>query len=124
MTVEELISRQHALSRSTNRWSIFFLVVFFGVIFGNLPLGRKMDDPSTPVVVKAIYMMVFFGIIFGNIPLMIWFSRRQSRVFGLGCPNCGKPLTGVTGQVAVATGKCGLCGSWVTSNKAGSADEI
>jgi len=98
------------MTRSCNRWTALFLVVFFGVLLANLPLAKFMERERPAGWIQVLYGVAFGGFLLGNLPLMMWFSKRQQRRFGLQCPSCGKPLVGVTGQVAVATGACGQCG--------------
>jgi hypothetical protein len=116
MTKQEFISKQQAMTRSSNRWAAAFLVVFFGILLANLSLSSFMDRTKPTTWIQVLYGVAFFGFLLGNIPLMIWFGKRQQRRFGLQCPNCRKPLVRVTGQVAVATGACGHCGERVFSD--------
>jgi hypothetical protein len=44
---------------------------------------------------------------------MFWTNRRWVRRYGLLCPSCGTSLAGMDGQIDVATGICGECGSQV-----------
>jgi hypothetical protein len=116
MTKQELISKQQAMRRSTNRWTAVFLVAFFSIMLANLPLSEYFDRVEPAAWIQVLYGVVFFGFLLGNVPLMIWLSMRQQKRFGLLCPKCLAPLVGVTGQVAVATGVCGNCGERVLSD--------
>jgi hypothetical protein len=78
-----------------------------------MPIAVWMDKHKPAAWVQISYGIMFFGFMLANIPLCIWLSKRQIRKYELMCPTCGKPLVGVSSQIAVATGNCGLCGSVV-----------
>lgn len=104
------------MARSSKKWEAGFLVVFFSVLFANLPMAEFMDREKPATWIQVLYGVAFFGFIFGNLPLLAWFYKRQQRRFQVTCPNCDKPLTGVSGQIVVATGNCGHCGERVLSD--------
>ena len=113
MTKQELINRQQAMIRNSNRWAVLFLVILFGFLLANIPLSRIMDTEQPSMWIQILYGIIFFCFPIGYLVSVFWFLRRQQRTFGLQCPNCNKPLIGVTGQIAVATGACGHCGKTV-----------
>lgn len=110
MNKEEFLMRQQAARREENIVSIIWLIVFFGVLFGNIPLAKWMDHHKPAPWIQVTYGLIFFSFLLGNLVLMIWTIKRRVRKYGLNCPSCDKPLTATTGQIAVATGKCGHCG--------------
>lgn len=117
-TKEEFIRKQKAMASSSNKWSVGFLVVFFGILLANIPLAKfidhhKLDHQKTVIWIQALYSVGFFGFLIGNVPLMIWFRKRQQRRFGVQCPNCGAPLVDVSAQIVIATGNCGHCGAQI-----------
>ena len=117
MTKPEFISRQKAMTKSSNKWTAGFLVVFFGVLLANIPLAGFMDREKPASWVQIVYGFTLFGFLIGNIPLMLWFVKRQQTRFGVRCPSCGKPLVGLSAQVVVATGNCGQCGERIFNEK-------
>jgi len=110
MTKQELISKQQAMTRYSNRWAVPFLVVFMGVLIANIPLAQFIDREKPATWFQVLYGVACFSFLLGNFPLIAWFVKREQRKFGLLCPGCSKPLVGISGKVTVATGACGLCG--------------
>src|SRR5688572_14425431 len=90
MTKQELISRQKAMTRSSNRWNAAFLFVLLGWLLGNVPLANFMDREKPGTWIQVLYYLVVYGFLFGHILLIILFAKRQTRQFGLQCPSCGK----------------------------------
>jgi hypothetical protein len=117
MTKQEFITTHQAMTRSSNRWATAFLVVFFGILLANIPVAGFIDRTKPATWIQVLYGSALFGFLLGNVPLMIWFGRRQRRRFGLQCPSCRKPMVGVIGQIAVASGACGHCGERVFSDE-------
>jgi hypothetical protein len=113
MTKQELISRQKAMTRRI----LVVLIVFFGLLLANVPLGIFMDIKKPATWIQVLYGAAFFGFLIGSVLLSIWLQKRELRRFGLHCPSCGKPLIGIIGQIAVATGACGHCGERVLSDE-------
>ncbi len=109
MTKNEFITRLCAAKRQDRIVTTIWLVVFFGVLFGNLPLTKWLQHHQSKVWMSTVYLPVFFGFLIGNLVLTIWLTKRRIRKFGLLCPACGKPLVQATAQIAIATGNCGHC---------------
>lgn len=101
------------MTRSGRKWSIGFSVMLFAVALGNIPLAGIMDRLKPAIWIQVLYGLAFFGFLLGCIPLLAWITKRQQKQFGMICPNCGKPLVGVSSQIVVATGNCGRCGERV-----------
>ena len=101
------------MTRDTNRWSVLFLVILFGFLTIGILLPKIMDAEKPSIWIHVFYGVIIFGVPIGNLVLIFWFLKHQPRKFGLQCPSCSKPLTGITGQIAVATGFCGHCGERV-----------
>jgi hypothetical protein len=120
MTKQEFISRQKAMTQSSNKRMIGWLVVFFGVLLGGVPLSRYVEQHEELTWLGPVFGIGLFVFLIGNLPLLAWFAKRQQRRFGIYCPSCGKPLVGLSAQVVIATGHCGHCGESVFSEtKAG-----
>ena len=113
MTKSEFIARQREMMRWSNVFSGIWLVVFFGVLIGNIPVATWIDHHHSAKWIQILFVCWFFGFMFGNLALVVWIGRRQNRKLGLLCPVCDKPLVRATAQIAVATGRCGHCGEAV-----------
>jgi len=111
MTRKSFIERQQAATRESSRVNLFWMIIFFGVIIGNALWATSPGNHKSQAWMNTVYTPLFIGFVLLQLPLMIWYSKRCTRKFGLLCPSCGKPLTGSTAQIAIATGNCGHCGS-------------
>ena len=111
MTKDDFVTRQHAAKREENVVSVIWLIVFFAALIGNIPLAKWMDHHRSAAWIQVLYGSLFFGFLIGNLVVLFWVTKRRARKFGILCPGCGKPLTQVAGQIAVATGNCGHCGA-------------
>jgi hypothetical protein len=116
MTKQELIARQKQLKRSSILGSGGLLVVFFAVIFGNVFLGRFVDRVRPPIPVQVLYGIVIFAFLIGSVVFLNWSVKRRQRRFGMLCPACGETISGVLAHIAVATDRCGYCGSFLFSD--------
>lgn len=101
------------MAQSTNRRMAGWLVVFFGGLFGVIFLSSYMEKHENFAWVGPATVIGLFVFLFGNLALMVWFGKRDQRQYGHRCPSCGKPLIGLSAQVAIATGNCGHCGESV-----------
>ncbi|MFL6516065.1 MAG: hypothetical protein ACJ8M1_13690 [Chthoniobacterales bacterium] len=111
MTKAELIASQKKLKRSSALGATGFLVVFFGVIFGNLFIGRFMDRAPRPVGVHIAYGIAILAFLVCAIWFVTSSTRRRERRFGLVCPTCRNTISGVLAHIAVASDRCGYCGT-------------
>ena len=63
----------------------------------------------------AITLPAFVGI-----PLWAWrgdvMLRKLQVAHQVVCPHCGKPLIGITGALAMTTGRCGGCGELIVED--------
>lgn len=107
MTKAEFIQRKEQAERSSKRFSAIYLPLFFLVLLVvNIPLSKPV-----PKDFWKSNIVIFFGLLLANLAFTLWFERSRADKFGLRCPNCQKPLTKCTAQIAVATGNCGNCGT-------------
>jgi hypothetical protein len=111
MTRSEFVDRRVDWRKETRRIAAGGIIVFLGVLFGNIPLGAWMDKHKPGIWAQIAYGAWIIGFPVGFALLMYWCDRRQIRKFGLSCPYCGMPLHGVSGESALATGNCGRCGA-------------
>ncbi len=116
MNRDEFLLRRRVSIRRVYVVGIIWLVVFFGGLFGNLPLVKWLTRHKSQHWMDTTYGPLFFGVLFGNLILVLWWLRRLRRDTGLFCPACGKPFDGKLGKVLVSTGKCGSCGATVFLN--------
>jgi len=110
MTKQEFMSKQKALVQNANRRLSWWLPVFFGLIFANIPLTRYVERNEELTWAGPALGVGLFVFLIGNLLFLAWFAKRQQKRFGLHCANCGKLLTGASAQIAVASGNCGYCG--------------
>ena len=111
MTKSELIARQSKLKRSAATGTIAFLVIFIGVLIGNRWLALFMDRGDRPLALHILYGICFFGFLVAALWFAIWSAQRRDRRFGMMCPTCGKTISGVLAHIAVASDRCGYCGT-------------
>lgn len=99
--------KQH--SRHGNVVGVVYIVLFFGVMFGNAVFGARISA-SGPVL-QTVHMVSLAVVVLLQFPLLYYITKRGVDRFGLRCPACRKPLIATPGRIAVATGRCGECGS-------------
>jgi hypothetical protein len=113
MTKDDFIIQQRAAKGEEKRVTMIWMIVFFGVLFGNLPVAAWMDHHKEKILIHVIFGILFFGFLIGSIPILIFIGKRRIRKFGLVCPNCQKPLFQAMASIAIASGNCGHCGNKV-----------
>lgn len=86
-----------------------YIVLFFGVMSGNAAFGARIAA-SGPVL-QTVHMVSLVVVVLLQFPLLYYITKRGIDRFGLRCPACRKPLIATPGRIAVATGRCGECGS-------------
>src|SRR5215813_1367744 len=104
MTLAELVAKQKAF-RSRERWiTAILLSTLFGGTLSTV-FARPLD--------RRPYLIGLFGVLALELLVLgLCWWRSLSR-YGLRCSTCGRALTGIPGQVAVASGRCGNCGTTV-----------
>jgi hypothetical protein len=115
MTKQEFISRQKAMTQYANKRLTGWLILFFGVLIGNIPLTRYVETHERLAWAGPLFGVGLFVFLIGNLCLLAWFSKGQQKRLGLSCPSCGKAVMGVRAQIAIASGNCGNCGEKVFS---------
>jgi hypothetical protein len=75
-------------------------------------LGQRLGHPEGPEERRAA-VLVFSGLMVGMGLLMLvllsWATRWTAKRFGLLCPSCAVPLTGMNRYAALGAGMCGRC---------------
>jgi len=115
ITLDELVARRDQCTKVESKWSIIFLIIFFGFLIANIPFSNWLDNDA-PTWIRVLWMVVFFAVLIGNIPLMIKTIKKRLRSFDLICPSCSKELTAKIMPLAIATGNCCNCGALLVSN--------
>jgi hypothetical protein len=112
MTRQEFERRRTGMERVLKRdgYVLAAVSVVFGV--GQLVLIRWAEThlPRRPEI--ALELTVFIAYIL-LILVLAWRLARKLKAASVACPQCGAALDGLSGRVAVATGKCDRCGGQV-----------
>ena len=117
ISLQELIERRDQCAKLESKWSIKFLILFFGFLIANIPFVKWMEHSEmAPKWLSPVWLVVFFAILFGNLPLYYYTLRGRVRSFDLVCPNCSKELWAKLMPFAVATGHCCNCGAMLVKN--------
>jgi hypothetical protein len=105
----EFVRRMGEARREEIWFSVVWLVVFFAVLFGQVPLAVWVTAAGEPWLIAA-QIVGLFTFLFGNLCVVLWYYRHRAARFGLVCKNCGMPLHGLHGQFVVQTSRCPKCG--------------
>src|SRR5262245_38102318 len=111
MTKRRFIENAKSARRSgiAMRW-VVVLIAAAGMI-ANEPIQQWVAQQ--PLVVQMLHGLLLIAAFLSLACFGFWFDRRLLRKYGLACTNCRKSLTEMSGQIVVATGNCGHCGSRV-----------
>lgn len=113
----DLANRQQGYFRDMRRFNWISNASFMVLLGLLLPIGAYLDrqEQFTRVfnILLASGFMVFMLLLGFGCTLV---PRRFVRKWGLSCPNCSREFTGVSGQIVMATGRCGRCGCRVVSD--------
>jgi hypothetical protein len=124
MTKQEFIGNRQAMTRSSNRSNVVFIVMLFGGLLLIIPLAVYMDRAKPEKWIQLLYRIAVFGFLILNFSLPIWLGKRTHKRFRVECPNCRKPLVGALGQIAVSSGACGNCGEPVFTDAKGRPEHV
>ena len=111
MTKQDFIQRKERADKNSKLFAAIYLPGFFLLLIANIGVARIV-----PKQYSGVYLILFFGLLIANVVGTLRIESRRADKFGLRCPNCKKPLTRTLGQVAIATGNCGNCGTHLFSN--------
>ena len=121
ITRRELASRQKAFAHD-RAWRFFprWMALLGVMVFGPFGLGAAVRAFHGGPEWLAIGLG-FVGIVAA--PLWAWVGdvwlARLYRAHEVVCPECGKPLIGLTGELALTTGRCGGCGALIVGDDEG-----
>ena len=121
MTRREFIAREQAASREERWFCAVWLVSFFALLCGSVPLTAWLSDKGAPAWIAMLGIVGLFVFLFGNLLLLHVLNRARMKKHGLFCPYCRGPLRGSSAQTAIATGNCGHCGNSLFAPEIGSA---
>lgn len=113
MTREEFMAKRKALVRRSNKGAALWLVVFFAMLLGCIPLTRFIERHADHPWLIPVGGGAVFVLLLVNLTLINWFAGQEQRCVVAPCPHCGKPLAGISAQIALATDNCGHCGKRV-----------
>jgi len=114
MTRHELIAGKRRMDEYERRINVILLALMFAVLL--VWAGLTDDIPKTDKKGQLWSTCVFVVAESGVAGVVVWKLLRGPRRYGLLCPHCRAKLIRSLGQVAVATGVCGVCGTKVTND--------
>jgi uncharacterized membrane protein len=109
MTRAELVRKSEELQKQANR---NFLPLLAYVVI--LALFLWWANFHKEIISERISAMIFFAGFFGIYVVLIFiamFTTKQRLQLGCHSPQCNKRLIGGTLKLAIASGRCGYCGS-------------
>jgi hypothetical protein len=105
VTKEAFITRLAAYQRLHTRMTVGLVAAIAAVeVLLNVPSTREVFSESTRGLVSSVWVLVAIA---GYWLVSIRVLKARCPL----CPHCTKTLNGAAGQVAVASGNCGHCGS-------------
>jgi hypothetical protein len=113
MYTREAFDQQRALAtRVEHRDTRLLAVVSIGLGVGQLLFIRwiEMRLPRKPAVTLEGAVFLAYAAL---VCWLLWRRQRHLRAVRLRCPQCGRPLEGLSERVAAATGRCDACGGQV-----------
>jgi hypothetical protein len=112
ISFSELKERRDQCKRRENVVSIIWMVIFFSILFANLPFSkwitqRQNEEPWIGIT----YGILFFSFLIGNLVVMIWSIKRRLRAYSLQCPECRVLLSSNFMPILIVSGRCPNCGA-------------
>ena len=115
MTRQEFIKRRDKQRKVGAVWGFIAFVILIGPIGFMAWLEPRRED--LPVHVWTVLNVVAFSLMVAGLSLAWIMPSRLSKRLGLCCPECKKPVLGMSSLV-IATGRCGHCGGRVLDDAA------
>lgn len=112
MTRSEFVAGQRAYSAAVGRFGLSVLLAWFATLI--LP-GVALVRFESAAWFRFLGLASVVAALACSPALHGWSVRRMRR-HGLLCPACSKGLVGLSGQITVATGRCGFCGALIFEN--------
>src|SRR5262249_46562647 len=116
MTRRELAGRQKGYQSELRGWSAMPWISLLILVFVPFGIAIRLGSASAPDWIALLLMFL------GSSAVMTWAwlgdvrMRRLQRTYQVLCPRCGKALIGVTGELALTTGRCGGCGNVIVTD--------
>lgn len=114
-TRQELEARRAAVRQIERREGGVLVGVAVGLGVAQLLFLRWADVQLEYAPRAAVAGTVFLAYM-GLLGWMLWRQERKLRAARPVCPQCGARLKGLSERVAVATGRCDVCGGQVVSH--------
>ena len=96
------------------RWIALLIPVVFAP-FGLLACLQWFAAPEW--LSRSVVFLLVLGV-----PFWAWCGdikvKELQRSHQVVCPHCDKPLVGITGELALTTGRCGGCGAVIVEDPA------
>jgi ribosomal protein L37AE/L43A len=89
-------------------------LVSVGLGLGQLGFFRWLENQvphGTAVAIEGGVFLIYAGLVI----LLLWRLQHHKRAGAPRCPQCGRPLLGVSERIAAATGRCDACGGQVVA---------
>ena len=115
MTRQEFIQSRNRYRNAAAFSALIWVILFFGPI--GFMAWLEPNRGELPVTIwRALNLGAF--VIMAAALAFVWIrSSRLIKRFGLCCPECKKPVVGMSSLV-IATGRCGHCGGKVLNDTA------
>ena len=115
MTRQQFIQSRNRYRNAAAIGALVWVVLFFG------PVGlMAWLEPNRGELPKHLWLVLNIGAFAIMVAALSFVWIRTSRLpkrFGLRCPECKKPVVGMSSLV-IATGRCGHCGGKVLDEAA------
>jgi hypothetical protein len=108
----ELRGNQARWRRSEPPVGVAAVLLFFSPVAAAAVLSRRLDQAG----LSGIWAGVTLGWWIALAILFFWLDRKLVRGWRLICEHCGTRLTGPTGEMVMATGRCWRCGRRLLAN--------
>ena len=114
MKRNEFITCHNHLKRQITVWSAFLFALLLSILLGAAPLCRwSVERWNVDVSTMQGCML---GVIAFCVVMIMGVLVHIGHVHQVNCPKCGTSIqAGNLASIAIATGKCGNCGSEVFS---------
>ena len=107
MTRAEFIQSFRQSQKRQNRFGFGVCGLLALTAIAGIPFAEAVDlDHPSPV-------LIVFGLFGAVMVVGACVLVRLSLKATLKCPRCGKQIVGLSGQVVIASGRCGYCGETI-----------
>jgi hypothetical protein len=114
MTRNELIQKSEGIQKSTRR-NFLPLLVYVLLLAGFFWWANFHQDIFPERTIGFMGIFGFIGIYLVSIVTAL-LAAKSTKQFGCACPNCKRELAAGILRLAIASGRCGYCGSIVVED--------